>query len=394
MQRLLSWLTGASVAFSLLGAPESAEAQGSERVKAILLAIRPAEGDVEFAQNLTAALRNELQHLPNWEVDARQPTLNQMLLVAGCDEPDAACLGKMAEALGVDRIIYGNVRRTAAGNDYDFAVSLFVFDAQQGRITHSLAETISRARSDIDDLRQRARKYARQFAGIRQTGSLRITANRPGARVLIDGEEAGVLDEQGVIAIPEVAVGRHDVEVEASGHTSFRGSVVIVADEEVAMEVELRPRAGGFFPSVPTLVAGSVAAAGWVGVLVSWRSVAGIDDEMAPFRADPNVRQAAVSYNRDMCRWAKESGSTLAAASRLRALCDDADTWEVINRFAFAVAGVASTAAAVLLYLDVRNAQEAREEDGSEHAARHAPSVLPALAIDRDGAYLQLHGTF
>ncbi len=396
MQHHLTWLTGSLLSLAAVAVPRPTEAQDADQVRAILLAIRPAEGDVEFAQNLTAALRNELQRLPDWRLDERQPTLNQMLLVADCDEPDAACLGKMAEALEVDRIVYGNVRRTAAGGDYDFAVSLFVFNAQKGRITHSIAETIPRVQSDIDNLRTRARKYARQFAGIRQTGSLRITANHPGSRVLLDGEEAGVLDEDGRLVLSEVAVGRHDIEVEARGYTSFRGSVIIVADEEVAMEVELRPRERGFLLSAPTLVAGSLAAVGWIGVLVSWRSVASIDDEMAPFRADPGVQMASTPYNRDMCRWAQESNATLAAASRLRDLCGEADSWETINRFSFAIAGVATAATAVLLYLDVRNAQEADEagEDASTAVRRNTPRLLPSLAFGPEGVHLGVHGTF
>ncbi len=395
----------------LCGAPLGVAHAEEGTVRAILLAIRPAEGDVEFAQNLTAALRNELQRLPGWTVDERQPTLNQMLLVANCDEPDAACLGQMAEALEVDRIVYGNVRRTAAGSDYDYAVSLFVFDARQGRITHSIADTVPRIRSDIDDLRERARRYARQFAGIRRTGTLRIQANQPGAQVLVDGEDRGQLDEDGTLTLSEVPVGRHEVLVEKDGYTSFRGSVVVVADEEVAVEVELRKEEPGFFPSVPTLVAGGTALVAWGLAVGSAVKIGAINGDLDRFRGNPDVTDPSTGAwseangrSGNMCSWVRAAGRgdidgfnprrvNGPGLQGLTDICDSADTWESINLVSFIVAGISTAATVGLLYLDLRNAGSASEDDADATATRPL-RLVPSLAASRDGVQLRLQGSF
>jgi hypothetical protein len=65
-------------------------------------------------------------------------------------------------------------------------------------------------------------------------GVLLLSANREGARVLIDGAEVGAAGAY------EVAPGRRTVRVEAPGYNSYEAALDFVAGEEVSAEVLLR----------------------------------------------------------------------------------------------------------------------------------------------------------
>ena len=69
----------------------------------VLLGLRSVEGDDEFANQLTAALREQAAKLGTWEVSDRNVSLAQMSLAYGCEELDAACLTEIAVGLQANR---------------------------------------------------------------------------------------------------------------------------------------------------------------------------------------------------------------------------------------------------------------------------------------------------
>lgn len=228
-------LWGTLSAFLLVLAALPASAQTS----AIVLGIRSVEGDEDLARNLTGALRHAASQMPGWTISDADVTLSQMSMVHGCDEPDAACMAEIANELGQGRIVYGTVRRTGAGSSYDFALTLYYFNAETGQIEGSLTDTIPRAQTDIDPLRPRAARYLARFTDQTQYGSVRVATNVPGAIVRLDGREVGTTDGSGIILVDEVAEGQRDLEISADGHDTFRGSVRIVADDQSEVRANL-----------------------------------------------------------------------------------------------------------------------------------------------------------
>ncbi|MEM1415802.1 MAG: hypothetical protein AAGH15_12920 [Myxococcota bacterium] len=259
-------------------APALAVAQAS-RVDVIVLGIRSLEGDDEVARNLTGALRNEASSVPTWRVDDADISLAQMSLVHGCAEPDAACMAEIALELGAARIVYGTLRRTGADDARpDFALTLYLYDAEAEQIVESLTDTIPNIHQDIDDLRTRSRRYVAELAGTSRFGALRLVT-RPRATVLIDGSNVGTTDESGVLVVEDLTEGERQVEIDADDHALFLGRVTIVADEET----ELRPqlvvddeRNLRWIPGAAVLAGGAV----FFGLGIrSWRIVRGYDDE-------------------------------------------------------------------------------------------------------------------
>lgn len=339
-----------------------------------VLGIRSVEGDDEFARNLTGALRHAADQVPEWGVSSAEVSLAQMSLAHGCDEPDAACMGDIAGDLDSQRIIYGTVRRTGAGDQYDFALTLYLFNSETGQIEQSLTDSIPRIASDIDDLRPRARRYVVRLAGQTQTGAIRVVVNLPGASVSIDGEEAGTADDDGVFSADEIAVGRHRVEIAAEGHQSFRASVTVVAEEAAELEVDLEAIAtsGG---SVPWIAIGTLAGAGVMAALTfwSWAKINSLSDD-----SDYDRYRNIVPANLNACTQAR-SGAAFGAAmdSTIQGavdVCDQADVLEILQ-WVFLASAVAAGGVGTWLLLTHDS------DDGAEDMALRIDS-----SFDRSSA--------
>ena len=258
----------AVVALTALSAALPATASAETNV--IVLGIRSVEGDDDLARNLTGALRGAVSRVPDWSVADAEVSLSQMTMVHGCDEPDARCMGQIAEELGQQRVIYGTVRRTSAGENYDFALTLYMFNAESGQIEDSLTDNIPRIQTDIDDLRPRAVRYVTQFSGMTRFGTVRLTAV-PGAVVEIDDQAVGTTDESGMLMITDVAEGSRSVHIEADGYDDFSGTLTVTADEQLDFRATMLAHESsnlGWIPAVGLMVVGAGAMA--AGTFAFW----------------------------------------------------------------------------------------------------------------------------
>lgn len=208
----------------------------AERV--IVLGIRTIEGDDDVARSLTDSIREAAQTVTDWEVAEEGPPLAQLLLVHGCDEPDAACMAAIADDLQKDRVIYATIRRTGVGDEFDFSISLNTFNAQLGRIEHTMTDTIPRSELSRGELEERAGGYLDQIIGGSEVGTLRVHTE-PGAEVYLDGELAGTADGSGWLEISPVGVGEHSVRVTHSEFAAGTGDVSVQANGRSELNVPL-----------------------------------------------------------------------------------------------------------------------------------------------------------
>jgi len=365
MKRLVACLA----VVGALSGPTSALAQDAE---VMVLGIRSIEGDDEFALSLTGAIRHAAEQVRGWSVSDREVSLAQMALAHGCDEPDAACMAQISETLDTERIIYGTVRRTGAGSEYDYAVTLYMYNAEAGQIEGSLTDTIPRVRSDIDFLRDRVDGYVARLSGAEESGSLRIVGNVPSADVSIDGELVGTTDADGNF-VTELPAGRRRVEVSAEGYTGFRGSVTVVPGTEAEIEVELTEGsgfvgggevdtgAGVNWAGLGLIGAGAAAA---VGTIVVWLQAQSdnegndiTEDQCdAVVASDPGsfaAYRCAVPENRgNVCDEVDEGlahGASEQAFERAQEICGRATTLEVLS-WVLPIAAVGLAGAGVLVF--------------------------------------------
>jgi len=356
------FLALAAAFFGIVSAPAAASAQTGVTI----LGIRSVEGDDDFARNLTGALRHAAAQVPDWQVSDADISLSQMSLAHGCDEPDAACMAEISGDLDAQRVIYGTVRRTSAGDDYDFALTLYLFDAETGQIARSVTDNVSHLRQDIDDLRDGARRYMARLAGLAMHGSLRVEVEPGDATVSIDGEEAGHADG-GVFTATDLSEGRHTIEVTAEGHQSFRASVTVVADQEAAVEAHLEGVVDSG-PGLPWPAIGTLTGAGVFAILTIWSMAKinslGSDSGYQSFRDH-------VPTSLNACTEAR-NGSAHGDDGNLAHtvdVCNQADTLEILQ---YVFLGAAVVAAGVGTWLLLRH--DSTETDAQAMALRFGSS--------------------
>ncbi|MCA9604095.1 MAG: PEGA domain-containing protein [Myxococcales bacterium] len=339
----------------------------------MVLGVRSVEGDDEFTRNLTGAVRHAASLVEGWEVSDREVTFVQMALVHDCDNPNPTCLNSIASALGVDLMIYGDVRRTAAGDEFDFSINLHLFNATSGTIEHSVADTIPGVHTDIDDLRDPARRWMRSLQGAPRTGTLVVRVNVPGAAVEIDGSPVGTVDGNGALRFEDVESGMRQVRVTAEGHTAFSSSVSIEAYAEATLEGELQVGSDGGGGGLPVdLVVGSallVAAAAFAGVWIySGVTVFGHmnSDEWS------NIRDGYDPSTSNLCQ------SSAPRSDRTNEICNEVATLEVLQ---FVFMGLTAVAGGLGLYFVISGASG---DDSASDAA--TLELLPSFGVDH--AYL------
>ena len=158
--RALSALgTLAIVLFALAGV---ARAQATN---VVVLGLTSLEGDDAFAANLSGALRQAASQVRGWSVSDRDVLLSQLELANGCEASDLACVQQIANTVGAQRLVYGTIQRSdASGARYDFVIRIHLYDTATNTILRSLDERLPSSRSDIDDVREPARRYASTLA--------------------------------------------------------------------------------------------------------------------------------------------------------------------------------------------------------------------------------------
>jgi hypothetical protein len=337
----------------------------------VVLGITSMEGDDDLAHTLTGAIRHAASRVDGWRVSDTEVTLAQMALAHGCsDEPDMGCLTQIAGTLGTQAIIYGILRRSGTDARSPFQLSLTLYDAQTQHIERSISETIPPNRTDIDDLREPARRMIAQLSGP-QTGSIRVLTNVPGAEVRVDGEVAGMTGADGSFVASAVPIGSHRVEVRAEGHQPWSGSVRVATATEMELHADLvatggsggddgggggtgGDRSGGASISWPGLALIGAGALALGATIYSWVRIQAIqnDPEFVDYRQNWTVENVCTQASMGVPHGAGTMEQQRQRAATVDGLCGEAGALEVLQYVFLTVAVGAAGAGAALLILD------------------------------------------
>jgi hypothetical protein len=351
-----------------------ARAQADSTV--VVLGITSVEGDDELARNLTGAVRNAAGRVDDWQVSDSEVTLAQMSLAHGCsDEPDTGCLAQIASTLGTQLIVYGILRRASTGRGVTIALSLY--DTQTGHIERSVSETIPSSRTDIDDLRDPARRLVAGLSGP-QTGALHVTSNVPDATVRIDGEQAGTTDSEGAFESATVPVGEHTVEVSREGYQPWTGTVTIATGHEMTLDAQLEQGGGGGGGGGIGALTGvgigllGLAAASFGVAVYTWVRI----DEISR-TGDYGRYRDLTPVGNNVCADADANvmrGSVSLDA--VRSGCSEGATLEIVQAITLIAAAASAGAGVALIVID----------GGSSSSGEQAVTLTPSIGPDH--AYL------
>lgn len=161
----MRWFVSALLV-ALIGLTHVASAAAQNTTVAVL-GLTSLEGDDAYAGNLSAALRRAASQVRGWSVTDRDVPLSRMELANGCDAAELTCLAQIANTMGVQRLVYGTMQH-GEGTPMMYRIHIAFFDANTSTILHQMDVELSSARSDIDDMREPARRYVTELAGVQE----------------------------------------------------------------------------------------------------------------------------------------------------------------------------------------------------------------------------------
>jgi hypothetical protein len=206
----------------------------------VVLGLRSLEGDDEFANAMTDALRDASRSVEGWRPLERAVSMAQMSLAYNCEDVNVPCLGDIAAGLQVDRVVFGTVRRTAGKAKFDYEITVSLFNNTTRAVAGTETQTVSRN----DSKHARMLSSQAQFMVTRlanadtSAGRLTINVNVLSAEIQMDGQLVGQTQE-GHLTIDAATPGTHSVVVSAPGHQSQTQSVSVVAGQQSEVTVNL-----------------------------------------------------------------------------------------------------------------------------------------------------------
>lgn len=174
-------------ALAALVAPLASTVVHAQSTNVVVLGLTSIEGDDTFATNLSGALRQAASQVRGWSVSERDLPLSQIELATGCDATELSCVQQIANTVGAQRLVYGTIQRLDAGSGrFDFQIRIHLYDTASNSVLRSLEERLPSSRSDIDDLREPARRYASSLAA----STAGATSTSPGVGLPPEGHDA------------------------------------------------------------------------------------------------------------------------------------------------------------------------------------------------------------
>ncbi len=130
--------------------------------------LRALDGDDDIAHELTGWLRAATSAVEGWRLHTSIISLEQLMLVHDCESSSEDCLSRIAATLEANRLISGSLRRVEteeAESQHDFQATLFLFNAEAGRIEKASSFQIQLEKATPDELAVLAQQEVTTFAG-------------------------------------------------------------------------------------------------------------------------------------------------------------------------------------------------------------------------------------
>jgi TolB-like protein len=234
--------------------------------------------DAERVARLESLFRMELDRLSRHPIPSARTvktTIQSSRELRRCSGENS-CLARIGQALGVDVVVSGSV--AALGDSY--ILNIKVVSASAGTELQRL--TTEPLRGNPDELIEAMRVAAyRLLAPEQLLGSISVLSDLVGARVLLDGKEVGATPLPRPIY--KLALGEHELRVEARGYVPFVEKVEVRFQKTTRVVVRLATREGAAGGAGGSLVRKRAAPTPWytstwfyVGVGVAAGVVGGI----------------------------------------------------------------------------------------------------------------------
>ena len=153
--------------------------------------------------------------------------------VLGCDS-DTSCLAEIGGALGVDKLVVGQVGKLAD----NFIISLRLISPTTAKVDNRISENFVGTEATLIPA---IRTAGRKLLGIdsKDPGSLGVSSSESQATVFLDGKEYGSLP---MPPIQDLTPGRYNLRVLKEGFNTWNGDVYVNPLDNTAMWIELQAK--------------------------------------------------------------------------------------------------------------------------------------------------------
>jgi hypothetical protein len=223
-----------------------------------VLDLKAAGVDAATAQNLTQILSAELKKVDGATVIGRDDIAALLQYegeraMLGCSD-DSSCLAELGDALGVERMVVGQVGKVADS----YVLSLRLIRTADVAVENRVTETF---RGEEEQLLGAIKIALLRLVGVASQlkGGVFVSCSEEGAQLFVDGKDQGPLPRAPVMGLTP---GRHEVRVVMDGFFDFRGDVYVGPGETVNQWVALEERPAAFYMTWPFwAVVGATGAA-------------------------------------------------------------------------------------------------------------------------------------
>ena len=176
----------------------------------------------------------------------------------GCTD-DMSCLSEIGGALGVGKIVVGQVGRV----NREYVISLRLIEPASAEVENRVMETY---KGDEATLLPAMKRAGRRLLGVNSDlkGSMLVSSTQPGAQLFFDGELQGVLP---LPPIQNLTPGRHSIRVVKNRFFDHESDVYVEPGANGSQYVELKKIPVKFIELPPPVWWAVVAMGGAAGAL-------------------------------------------------------------------------------------------------------------------------------
>ncbi|GEM_PF-5637246 len=210
------------MALDLFAESPSAAVMKFERTKTV---------SAEFAETISAVVRNEAQQIEKYDVVNKFPIeFNDILMALDCKVEDNNCLLKAANHLNARILVFGGIDEVEGR----IRIRVNVFDSLAKKIDKRLIRSFDPKKDPVVEFR----KELQIFFGTKKVleSKIKIESNIPRAKIFLNNKWIGEVPRvQG-----KVKAGTYQIRVEAQGYISWETRVSVKEGDELQVWAQLQ----------------------------------------------------------------------------------------------------------------------------------------------------------
>lgn len=287
-----------------------------------------------------SALESTINEHPDLQVkEGGEVTIQDLILTAGCEEPNPECLSGLRDIIDADQIVFGSVQQS----DDVYLITIKNFDFAEGRfVREAVDQTVE---GSLEEVERALPAIVENFL-YGPVGSIEVLVDgAQSPEVLFNGEKMGLAPT----TLENLPLGEHVVTLRTDDGEEQTETVVLRHNEPETLQFTFE---SGLTDTDPVASSDGAPSAvpGWIVVGVGVAAVGfGIFETLQVASVDDDF-DALCAEEGNVCNGSNAALGSPEAAARATQLEDDGSTAKTLQLVGFSVGGAALIVGSYLLY--------------------------------------------